>query len=317
MGDIMSNLSIIKKQRNEISKIMTNKRLSYDKANLLQDLFLKVLIEECKNYSNKLVFKKESKILLNHCLDNLKKSIDQIKNNEFINSSMLIRTVYEDFICIACIEHKEDFDFNLNLRTNETSSFVTDNSYVLFGEIDFDYYKSCNSGKDIHEFIYFYEQISKIIHPTPLKILTLELQNDNKISKYYSNLFKENVWYIILTVLLYLENRINPTKEELNFHNEMIKTIVPIHFINLIYFCSYINDKTISRYKNLFSDDRDKKFIENINLNAKKNKDILKNITSNEAFKKLDGKSIEDMLKEKGYYDIFEVEIKSIVPKEF
>jgi len=312
----MANVSIIKKQRNEISKRITNKGLSYNKVNLLQDLFLNILIEECKNYTEKLIFKKESRDLLNNCLENLKESIEQIKENKFINSSMLVRTVYEDFICVACIEHKEDFDFTLNLRTNETSTFVTKNANILFGKIEFDYYKSYNNSKDVHEFVYFYEQISKIIHPTPLKILMLEIQFDDKISKYYSNLFKENVWYILLTILLYLENRINPTKEELNFHNEMIKTIVPLHFINLIYFCGSIKGKTLSRYKSLLSHEKDQSFIENVNSNAKKNKDIIKNITNNDAFKKMDGKGIEELLKKKGYYDMFEEDIKLVIPKK-
>lgn len=308
----MTTLSLIRRKRFELSKILTEKKLTYSSINELGDLCTKILIEECKKLSLKMEIDSESKILLNRCFEYIYLAIEDINKLKVVESATKIRDSFESLFAIISKDKNNNFILDMDSRTGDMIRFISDNVENIFGEIDFIYYDGLKKGNKISEFKVFYDWISKIIHPTSLKLLVINLENDLKVNKYYSNVFKSNILYLVYITLNYLQKNASDGFDD-DFIIEISKILMCVELMNMVYFGASISKDKIKNYSQLFASEFDQNYIKNISDNANKNKIEYDKIIAGENFKVIDAKFIEDELSKREYLNLFNLEINSII----
>lgn len=309
----MSNLSIIEKAKKELNEKLLSKGLSYKKINATVDFFIKILIEECKLNSSVLFKDEKSILLMGRFFDNLASSLDYANNGKIIDCANNLREGFENLTTVFCINHGDGFNLNIKTWPGESRDLVIANATGIFGEIDFDRFKSWNNCKEVHEFKFFYEYISKIIHPTTLKIYALKLEENTKLIKYFANVFKDNILYVIMIFLIYILEKDKLPIDGIYFYDYLIIAVKYCVFINLIYYCGMASKKELNKLEILFAYNEDKDFLENVQFNAKKSKKAIDEFYKIKPFEKIDLKNIEKMLKEKGYYEFFKEDVSKIL----
>lgn len=298
----MNNNGVVNDYKKRIDDKLSENKLDYIKINKVLDCYITILIEEITSMISENDMREEAKKLLLYCLESIQTTISLFNDEKIVIGFCQTREIFETFISALALISDDSFKLSIDTETKECRNKVKDNSKLLFGELEFDEYRSFNGKREVHEFNAFYEWLSKIEHPTTLKLYLIELQNDKKASSKFLNLAKENLLYIILLLLFHLEKENKPTEENRQFRSSIINATTAIHYINIINFIHSIGRKKISNYKNFFLSENDKKFIVICSDNVKKAKKILdNNLKIKNAFNFYDDKIVKKVIIEKNY----------------
>ncbi len=224
-----------------------------------------------------------------HYIRTIKLINELIRKSYVTESYCLIRQLFEEIMYDLALIINPSFRLTMRTSAKRIRKIVTDNREKIFG--------------DLYEEIFFdsiYNYLSKMTHETSLKLLINDISK-NKRSKTF---VKTNQMCIFSTVIhiLITSTTINPELIELS--NYLLLVSNKLIAYPATEFESKLKQDDIDRYNHIFSDNKDKEYLDN---QAKEAIDLFESLNTPEIVKKQNKAAVRVviLLKKYSYDEIY------------